>query len=216
MSHMQPTSVDCDLAARAAVYRLVSRLWRSEVDVELLRELTNGDLRDAYLAAGGVLPVINDEQAAIDELAVDYCQLFVGPSGHLPPCQSVWGDGQFQSYAATSMENFLDILGYRSANLPSIIVDHLAVQLDVMGQVVHQLAAASERSRLDENSSSDFEALSDLARSFFNNHLTWPTRLLRLARKQAQTDFYRAMTRLTSDFLDEERVQWTNELAVIR
>ena len=76
-------------AARSGLYRLLGRLWLREMDQDALRELGRPPLCDSFVNAGGVLPT-NDDLEMIEQLAVDYCQLFVGPAGHLPPVQSVW------------------------------------------------------------------------------------------------------------------------------
>ena len=100
---------DDQLACRAAVYRLLARLWRREIDAATLEQLLAGSVRKAYLAAGGSLPEVAD-QATCDALAGDYCQLFLGPAGHLPPYQSVWSDGQFHGAAAQSLRGYLSLL----------------------------------------------------------------------------------------------------------
>ncbi len=186
-----------ELQSRAAVYRLLSRLWRSEVDETLLLDLTSGDMRDAFVQAGGQLP--NDTSAAtIDELAFDYCQLFLGPSSHLPPYQSVWTEGQFQGAAIASMTQYIDLLN-TDQWADETMLDHLWIELDVMANLLDQRASATD--------SPEALALStEITATFFRDHLSWPIQLCTIAAERAQTDFYRSMVEVTSEFLASEQV----------
>lgn len=184
-----------DAAARSGTYRLLARMWLAEVDAPLLQTLQDPKLRDSFLAAGGVLSC----DLALEELSLDYCRLFIGPTGHLPPYQSVWESGQLQGAMAVSMERFIEITDYPVLALPSgTILDHLGVQLDVMG---HLLADFVSRSF---DTAATLE-VSELALSCFARHLTWPDDLLDAAALRATTEFYRAVIGMTRDFLACER-----------
>jgi len=184
-------------AAQSGTYRLLARLWLREVDRDLLRELRSQPLSDAYLRAGGALPA-SDDDLALEELAIDYCRLFVGPRDHLPPYQSVWQSGQFQGASAASMKSFIEIVGYDLDQLPDgIMLDHLGVQLDVMAHILAQISTW-------QSDAAGFGQLLELADFFLTRHLRWPTELLQAARRRAATDFYRSAIMLTGNFLGPE------------
>ncbi len=186
-----------DAAARSGTYRLLARLWLREVNRDFLRLLLTPPLRDSFIAVGGILPAADDD-ATIEQLAIDYCQLLVGPANHLPPYQSVWQSGQFQGATTHSMQRFIDVTGYDTGALTSgIMLDHLGVQLDVMGHIVSQI------STWPDTPESLTHAL-DVARSFFTTHLMWPNDLLNVAAQQATTGFYRSTILLTRDYLMSE------------
>lgn len=192
-----------EASARSVVYRLLARLWLRELDGPSLRVLRSPPLCDAFAEAGGRLP--GDDDAAIEALAIDYCQLFIGPANHLPPFQSVWQSGQFESDAIASVKGHAEVVGYDIATLPSgVMLDHLGVQLDVMGHILARIATwQPDSGRLDD--------VSEVARSFFAKHLTWPSRLLAIAAQKATTEFYRSTIALTGEFLDKERPSLTHE-----
>lgn len=191
------TDLDDDITAAANVYRLLARLWLREVDLPLLQALAAPPLRDTFLAAGGVLPDSINE-ATVDELAIDYCQLFVGPTDHLPPYQSVWQDGQLQSQTATSMRTFIEITGYQPPPDSDITLpDHLGLQLDLAGHIAEQFRHASR-------DTADFETLDDLRRTYFATHLKWPTQLLQTAASRSEAAFYTSLASLTEEFLQNE------------
>ena len=172
--------------------------WRGcgfgEVDEQLLAFLLVPPLRNVFIAAGGTLP--EDVAAStLEELAVDFCQLFLGPANHLPPFQSVWQRGQFQGESAASMQHYVSAAAYETGGL---MFDHLGVQLDVMGRLLE--------SGLDSVQHSD--DVFDLAATYFAEHLTWVPPLFESAINRAATEFYRSMIHMTRDFLKSEETFW--------
>lgn len=186
-----------EAVARSGLYRLLARLWLREVDRDLARELRSPPLCDAFVEAGGTLPV-DDREQTLEELAIDFCQLLLGPTNHLPPYQSVWETGQFQGATTASMKQFIDVVGYDLRVLPKgMMLDHLGVQLDLMGHLLRQCA-------IGQSEPEDLNSLSELAHAFFTSHLQWPTDLLDVAARRATTEFYRSVVLLTHRFLKSE------------
>lgn len=187
---------------QAAVYHLLSRLWDREVDADLLRALQSGELGTAYVEAGGIIPKGEDEQSLLEDLAIDYCQLFLGPTGHLPPYQSVWEEDQFNGRIVLSLKQYLGTIGYPMQETDRQTLDALSVELSAMGYLLEQMSdweGPYERDQAD---------LLDLAGRFFHAHLAWSEPLLQRAQVRARTDFYRGMVRLTANFLAAERHFW--------
>lgn len=174
---------------------MLARLWLKEIDAQVLRDLRTPSLREAFVAVGGALPPEDTDGNSLEELAVDYCRLFVGPSGHLPPHQSVWTDGQFQSEASVASQ-----AQYQALNLPppNAMADHLGEQLRCMAVIIERLA--------EETSATSSEL--DAAQQFFRQRLGWTDELCKLAAERAQTTFYRGLAPMTRDFLSEESAAW--------
>ena len=181
-----------ETVARAGMYHLLARLWISEVDTALLQTLSTTDLHDSWTEAGGILPDGNGPET-VEILAADYCQLFIGPHGHLPPYQSVWQERILDGAAAASMRKYLAAVGYSEKRLPEgIMPDHLGVQLDFMAEL---LGRALE-------DSPDRNLLMEIADNFVAQHLTWTRELTNAGERRAQTDFYQAMIRMTAEFFE--------------
>ncbi len=196
------TSVE-DAASRSGTYRLLARIWLYEVDENVLRNLRKPPLGDAWLQAGGHLPV-DDHQQTIEELAISYCKLLVGPKDHLPPYQSVWRTGLLQGEAIESMRQAVDVVGYDQSCLPrGIILDHLGVQLDVMGHILEEISTWQAEQK-------GLEQVWEVAHSFFSAHLSWADDLLKAAEQRANHEFYRSCALLTRDFLHSETVEFSN------
>lgn len=177
-----------ELEARAGVYELLSRLWLYEVEAELLADLTSGPLAAAWSEFGG--PSI--EASQLDDLAVEYCRLFVGPRDQVPPFQSVWETGQHGGEAVASMRECLELLSEPVPKLDEI-PDHLGVQLFLMGVFLRCLAA-------DPTS----EDLQDIVEGFAAEHLNWPTKMLDAAAAHSETEFYGFLIETTRQFLEME------------
>ncbi len=180
------------LLSRGGVYRLLGRLWQREADKQLLHHLRTPALRTSLEAVGGVVPV--PKPSTLNRLAEDYCQLFIGPSGHLPPFQSVWQSGQFCGDALASMRSYVDIARYDAGEDESGMLDHLGKQLDLMAHILESLAQVPGQRASCE----------DLPEAYFHAHLTWPTPLLEAVNNRAQTPFYRSLASMTKSFLHGE------------
>ena len=136
-----------------------------------------------------------DDPDFIEQLAIDYCALFIGPKEHLPPYQSVWEDGQLQTDTVDSIESFAEAVHFKSTE--DVMADHLGYQLQLMGHITQQLSTRSDNTDLV-----------DLAKEYFKRHLSWSDRLLSAAGRKSTTDFYNAMVGLTRDLLASEREYW--------
>jgi len=197
LSDAMPFSLE-EAAARSGTYRLLARLWLREVDRDLLQKLREPSLGRSFVQAGGIFPASQDDRA-VEELAMDYCRLFLGPSDHQPPFQSVWQTGQFHGESAASMKCFVDMLAYDRDSLPrGTMLDHLGVQLDVMGHLLDRAATSHFDAEM-------LEGVLEIADAFFARHLSWPTDLLVSSARRAQTEFYQAAIMMTGSFLDCER-----------
>ena len=119
--------------------RLFGGIFQREVDESTLQyfRIHNQNLS----AALGSDPLagldLSDPEAAVEALAVEYCRLFIGPGGHLPPVESVvLGEGRFWGKTTEKVTNFYRMeslaLAQDSDNLPP---DHLSVELDCIGML---------------------------------------------------------------------------------
>ena len=188
-----------DLEGLAGFYRLLSRLWVAEIDQEWFEALSVGSL--AEVAADLGLQVEGPVEEVIEKLAIEYCRLLIGPQGHIPPHQSVWTEGQFQGNTAVSMQRYLEVVG---EEVDSTMCDHLGVQLGVMGLVIDELAGSLE----DDTKRN---SLTELARSFFGDHVAWIEQFLVRAGESTASEFYGRLIAVTGEFLAEERREWLAE-----
>jgi len=186
-----------EFSAIAGTYRRLARLWLGEVDEQFLDSLLQAPLCDAFTSAGGSLPQ-DASPSTLEELSVDYCQLFLGPARHFPPFQSVWERGQFQGESVQSMKQYFSVAGYET----ELMADHLGVQLDVMAKILEA------RPQIPKEA----DAVVDLAYFYFAAHLTWANPLFESSVDHATTDFYRSVVNMTREFLNSEQTIWRGDV----
>ena len=179
-----------DVESVATVYSLLARLWMQEIDAPLLKSMSEEPLLSALSQLDLPLP-----SESLEQLATEYCALFIGPKNAVLPMQSVWQKTQLDSQSASSVAKFAELIGYiRPA---SALWDHLGVQLDLMSHVM--LATCDKKKRDKERSVAD-----EVASAFFERHLNWPSPLLLATSQRARLPLYRSLAEITQQFLKME------------
>lgn len=162
---------------------LLGRLWLHEVDKATLDAMNDPSFRGCYQSLGGVVPENVDDQT-IEDLAVAYCELLIGPKGHVSPVQSVWVDDQLQSDTSASMNRFFELLpGYQAQ---SNLSDHIGVQLDFASALLQ----------------SDEAAAGEVVNAFAQTHLTWAEDFLNRVQSQTDSDFYQGLARVSRALIE--------------
>lgn len=176
-----------NLRDHAWAFNLFGRIWLREIDVSFLLQLQQCQVE---LEACGIATL--DLQAEkLDRLAVDYCQLLVGPRGAISPLQSVAATGLMGGECVSSMR---EMLSYQQRTIEeSVTVDHLGFQLQMMGSILHSLTLAT-----DEN----LQPLQHYTATFFAQHVSWGSAWSRRVAMQAETAFYRSAALATQKLID--------------
>lgn len=202
----------CD--QRAATYGLLSRLYRSEVDEELL-----GHMRTMRFPCATGNTAIDEGHRLIAtylsgawentlfELSVDYTRTFIGHGidaySAAYPFESV-----YTSERRLLMQDARDevVAIYRSAGIekdPSWREgeDHVALELEFMHIMAAQTAVALRAGNEDRAA-----ALLLVQSNFLADHLAaWAPMMTTDMRRFAQTDLYRGLAFLTDGTLEEDR-----------
>ena len=185
-----------ELQCLSQVYAIIARLWLREIDVELIAALNGTEFGNAFQSVGGLIPKMDSSE----ELAVEYCRLFIGPQEHLSPFQSVWEQRQLQGETTASAQLFAAALHYgQPAGQPVTMMDHFGVELDLMSRAIWFLTT---------NSGQEKTAVWQLAQEFFSRHLLWSGPFLEATIDRAQLPFYRSVAEMTQLFLKHERQAW--------
>lgn len=179
---------------RGAVYRMLARLWATELTEPTVQLLASPDVSDVWQSLGGCDPELLTPDR-LDDLAEDYCRLFVGPTGHLPPIQSVWADGELQSDVVTSLTEFVSVCGYESpwsGQLP----DHLGNELQLMGLALAKASLETESAAIDD--ARQFTA------TLLDRHLRWALPFAAQVTRRDEDGFYGQLALVTRAFLQSE------------
>ncbi len=188
----QPTVSEIDtleIANRAAVYQFLSRTLASEIDLGFLTLMQQIDFSRALSDLSIVAPAATTQ--SVELLAIDYCNIFIGPTDQVPPFQSVWADQQLHGDCVASMKEYLEITSLTPAD--SMMKDHIGLQLQVLAKI---LMACSESEQ-----PKDYESL---ATAFFIEHVRWATPMLRAAAGRAESDFYQSVCTTAAKFIGSE------------
>lgn len=199
---------------RAATYRLLARLFRTEVDQELLDELFAGHYKvstgNANMDEGHRLlacALSGIWENTLTELAADYLRTFLGHgySGHSAayPYESVYASEK-RLLMGDARDEVLAL--YRAAGLNKDeswkeSEDHIALELEFMGVLASRTAEALRAGEEDE-------ALSLLRRSqgFLEDHLgQWAPLLATSMRDFAKTSFYQGLSYMLDGFIESDQ-----------
>jgi len=180
-----------DATARRALYLLISRLFREEVDAPLYRRLL-ATQSDALLWIEPEIANLPD-QVAIEVLETEYCRLFVGPNPVCPPFASVArGEALLGGRARTEIDELLASRGLRmDARARIASPDHVAVVFAVLAELSD---ADPARSRLH-----DFA-------------LPWVPSWLSRLEHETERSLFRTLARVARALIDEEQALCFHDL----
>lgn len=185
------------------LYAFLSMVFRDALSAPALRQIRSPAFVEALSEAGVELDaefLQRPEAALLEDLAVEYAALFVGPGGHISPYESVQtegGSGQLWGTETVEVRRFIEAAGFAYKPDFHDLPDHISVELDFMSELARREAAAWR--------SEDFAAVLDclrLAKKFLSRHLgNWAPVFCAKVAARAEHPFYREMAQLTADFL---------------
>lgn len=197
----------------------LAAVYRREMGPEMLRTLREpgiaATLAEAGVALGGRLGE-GPEDEVLEELAVEYAALFLGPGGHVSPYESVYGEngtGSLWGERTIAVRRYVEAAGFEYADGGhGAIPDHLSVELEFMSELARREAQAWSRG----DSAAAANCL-EYQREFMTEHLArWVFRFCERVVEMAGLPFYRDVARLTSEFLAGEREDIPRRLAMAR
>ena len=201
-------------------YASLSRLFRIEIDAELLSDLCESprvdpvgdELFDAgYAGICAYIDAIADRGKAKSELAADYCWTFVGygadPSGDddesklnaAYPYESVYVTGRKTLTGGSSegVSKLFASYGFHPTRYRISADDHIACELEFMQYLVGQEILAAREFDLDR-----VNDLRDVQLSFIREHLlSWIDKFQQVIEQRSETTFYPALGQMTKGWL---------------
>ena len=203
-----------DYKTRAAIYGLLARLFRVEVDAGYLEELSSykfparvddGDVDKGIRLIVSYLSTTWEN--SVTDLAVDFTRIFIGhgmsTTSAAFPYESVYtSEGRLMMESARS-----EVLAlYRSEGVKKRDEwredeDHIAFELEFM-----QVEGTKTLEALERGDEDEARRLLTVQRSFIEHHLeNWVGMFARDIRKFAKTDFYVGASHLLEGFLAIDR-----------
>ncbi|MFA6055690.1 MAG: molecular chaperone TorD family protein [Thermodesulfovibrionales bacterium] len=172
---------------RANLYRLLSGLFLSEPTEEFLIQF-----RDIF-----GITITN----TIDEITIDFMQLFSDAAGHLLPYESLYNyplldTPRLWGQATEEVQKLYHAQGLMIDEEIDIIPDHISAELLFMGHLI-------------END------ITELKNSFFENHIrVWVPDYCYEIQQFAQTDFYIQAAGLLKEFISNDSEEFGMEESI--
>ena len=197
---------------RSNVYGLLATVYGLEATSEFLRQIKDpqilGVLSDMGLELGNDF-FEKPEKELLENLAVEYARLFLGPGRHISPHESVHhqrsdGDwGQLWGKSTVEAKKFIESAGLNYKEAYTGLPDHISVELEFMQHVIQREAQAWE-------ADDDVTALLCLRNEkiFIDEHLSgWIPVFCEKVIEAAEMPFYREMAQLTRSFIEFEKLE---------
>jgi putative dimethyl sulfoxide reductase chaperone len=192
---------------RSNLYGFLASVFREEVSAGLLKRIKEPEFL-AALADGGV-NIESDffersEEKVLEELAIEYTALFLGPGGHVSPYESAQiegGSGLLWGPETIEVKRYIEAAGFQYKPDFHGLPDHIGVELEFMAELAGKEAAAWREEDVAKASNClEFE------HEFLAVHLgAWASAFCSQATARAELSFYRDMARLTANFLESEK-----------
>ena len=195
---------------RSNIYGFLAAVYRQELTSELYQQMKDNEFQEVLSSLGVKLNngfFQNSEQELLENLAVEYTRLFVGPGKHISPHESVQHkkegvqSGQLWGELTAEVKRIIESSGLAYKSEFTGMPDHISVELEFMQNVVQRETQAWE-------AEDDETALLCLKneKKFVDEHLfRWIPEFCEKVIKTAESPFYREMARLTRSFIKFEK-----------
>jgi TorA maturation chaperone TorD len=200
-------------AERGNLYGLLATVFRRPLCGEQLRRFRAAPLMSALAEAGldpGPRFATQAEADLLDELAVDYTQLFHGPRDHIAAYESIQTgpeDAPLNGAAADRVRDVYASAGFTVNREAGELPDHIGVELAFMAELAGEEALARQA-----GDGAAANKLRRVQRDFMEVHLgRWAADFADQVRARATTAFYREFARLLGGFLETERTMLGRE-----
>ncbi len=197
---------------RSNVYGLLATVYRQEVTSGLLQQLKDpqflGVLSDLGIQLGDDFFQRNEEEL-LEEMAVEYTRLFLGPGKHVSPHESVnlqrddAGQGQLWGESTVEVKKFIESAGLDYTSEYKGLPDHISVELEFMQEVILR-----EEQAWRENDKDGALYCMKIEKKFVEEHLSrWIPIFCDKVIREAELPFYREMATLTKNFMEFEKAE---------
>ncbi len=195
--------------ARGQVYGLLATLFRAEPEEAFLKELQGPGLSGVFSELGLNLGEDLQEkpiEESVEELAVEYTRLFLGPGSHISAHESVFievdgGVGGLWGEKTVEVKKFIEAAGLTYDTEFHGIPDHVSVELEFL-----QKLAGWEAGKWAEDDAENAAFCLEVEKRFIEEHLgKWVPALCDKVLAQAELPFYKEIARFTKDFIRFEK-----------
>lgn len=191
---------------RSELYGFLAMIFSEELSPENLRRIRSAELMQALARAGVALDgdiAQRPEANLLEEMAVEYTALFLGPGGHISPHESVHieSDGTLWGPSTGEVKRYIESAGFAYDPEDHRMPDHISIELEFMAA----LAGQEARAYRDEDYAEASRRIG-LQKKFLAKHLgKWAPAFCRQVAERSELTFYREIAHLAAAFLKAER-----------
>ena len=195
--------------SRSEIYRLLTTVFRKKPSEAFINELRGSRLSGAFSDIDvelGEKFYSDPESELVEEMAVEFSRLFIGPGRHISAHESIFAEidgdsGGLWGKATVAVKKFIETTGLNFEPKFTGLPDHVSVELEFMQKLSEW--EANKWMQEDRNSA---EYCQSVQRMFLEQHLLcWLPQFCDAVMAQAEMPFYRAMAELTKNYMEFER-----------
>ena len=193
---------------RSNIYGFLSSLFREEISAERLSQIKGPDIKKVLSEMGIQYEIFSqkDQDQLLEDLAVEYTRLFLGPDKHISPHEAVHhqrDDGDWGVHwggSTVDVKKFIETTGLEYKQEYSGMPDHISVELDFMKE-----AAGREAQAIEEKDWEGALYCQKMEKKFICDHLIkWIPTFCDKIISQAELSFYGDLADVTKDFITLE------------
>ena len=195
---------------RSTIYGFLAAIYRQEVSSDLLQHLKDPQFMGVLANLG--IEINNGyfkkpERELLEDLAVEYTRLFLGPGKHISPHESVHHkkentqSGQLWGESTAEVKKIIESSGLEYKTEYTGLPDHISVELEFMQQVILR----EEQAWKDDDKETAL-LCQENGKKFVDGHLArWVPNFCEKVIDAAESPFYREMAQLTRSFIEFEK-----------
>ncbi len=195
---------------RSNIYGLLAAIYRREMTSDLLKQIKDPRFLGVLSNLGIELNngfFQKPEQELLEDLAVEYARLFLGPGKHISPHESVHHQrdgaqgGQLWGQSTVEVKKFIESSSLTFKSDYTGLPDHISVELEFMQQVTLR----EEQAWAEQDNDTALSCLKN-EKKFIEEHLArWVPIFCEKVINEAELLFYREMAALTKNFIEFEK-----------
>ena len=206
-----------DAKTRSDIYGLLTTVFREEPSGAFINELRGSRLSGAFSDMDvelGEKFYSDPESELVEELAVEFSRLFIGPGPHISAHESIFTEVDGDSRGlwgrnTVEVKKFIETTGLDYEPEFTGLPDHVSVELEFM-----QKLSQWEADKWNQEDRESAEYCLTVQRLFLEQHLLrWLPQLCDVVMVQAELPFYRAMAELTKNYMEFEQQSIATETA---
>ena len=193
---------------RSNIYGFLSTMFREEINAERLQQIKDPAIKEALSEMGLQYDIFSqkDQDELLEDLAVEYTRLFLGPAKHISPHESVHherDDGDWGTHwggSTVDVKKFIKTAGLEYKQEYTGMPDHISTELDFMKE-----AAGREAQAIEEKDWEGALYCQKMEKKFIYDHLIkWIPTFCDKIISQAEISFYGDLADVTKDFITLE------------